>query len=233
MALIATRRSRAEIHRRTTTTVGSPARVVRLARAGVLILAGLLALGRHSAAAMPLQQAQLGPGGAPGIVKSVAFAPLTSDDAITVRTLDDTTLNVDLKARFEVALLNSGRAVAPGAPLRLDFVSQVIRGEFKAAGGTLGSFEGNTRDGARVQLNLWSSSRDSLLGGQRSKATRRANVFHISADLRDTRSGRVIWRGDAFCALPGPEVDEVAPSLVAPLVGSLGQTVTGEPFEIE
>lgn len=179
------------------------------------------------------QVAQLGPGGAPGIVKSVAFVPLTASDAIMVRAFDDTALNLDLKARFETALTNSGRTVSLKAPLRLDFESEVIRGEIKAAGGTLGSFEGNTREGARVVLNLWSSSQDSLLGGQRTEEVRKANVFHINASLRDTRSGRVIWQGDAYCALRGFEAESVAVSLVAPLVGSLGRTVTGEPFEIE
>jgi len=232
MALIATIIRRAAYHRRTAKTIASPLHVAALACVKSLILTGFLAAA-HPAASMPAQVAQLGPGGAPGIVKSVAFTPLAAEDAIVVRAFDDTALNMDLKARLEIALANSGRSVAPEAPLRLDFESEVIRGELKAAGGTLGAFEGNTREGARVQLNLWSSSQDSLLGGQRTEEVRKANVLHVNASLRDTRSGRVIWQGDAFCALPGPDVEPVAASMVAPLVDSLGRTVTGEPFEIE
>jgi len=230
MALTATRRDRTDRHRRIVRPLDSPPPGRALARVCPLTLAGLLVA---AVPAAPAQAAQLGSRGAPGVVKSVALAPLAGEDAITVRAMDDTALNGDLAIRIAAAITASGRIVTADAPLRLDFRSEVIRGTFETADGTLGAFEGNTWDGARVVLNLWSSSRDSLLGGPRAEAVRGASVFHIRATLRDARSGRVVWRGDAFCVLPSPDIDKVAAASVAPLVASLGRTIAGEPFEID
>lgn len=199
---------------------------------GGLILAGP---GIGAAGADPRIEAltaQLGPGGAPGVVKTVAYAPLPPGLAITVKPFDDNDLNLAVKRRFEQELGRISRPVSETAVLVLSFETRVVEGEFSGRPGTMGRFEGGT-GGARVELNVWSSTKDSLLGGRQAAGARRGNVFHMNVVLRDRRSAKTLWQGDAYSAMPTGDTPRIARSMVRPLVTSLGRTVEGEPFEIE
>ena len=105
---------------------------------------------------------------------------------------------------------------------------------FERHAALLGRLEAGSDTGVDFRLNFWSSSQDSLLGGRQSKGeTRAANVFHMNAVLRDRRSGKVLWQGDAYSEMIVPDEPRIARSMVRPLVTNLGRTVKGEPFELE
>ncbi|MFQ5773283.1 MAG: hypothetical protein ACE5GS_02085 [Kiloniellaceae bacterium] len=196
------------------------------------VLAGAIA-GRALAEYPPeMRLAQLGPGGAPGIVNAVAFAPVAPGLAIAVKPFDDNELNLAIQQRLEDELRGVSRPISDDAVLGLWFETEVIQGRFPGAAGDLGRFEGGS-SGVRFELNIWSSSRDSILGGRRKGEPRRANVFHINAILRDGRSGKTLWQGDAFCEMLTPDTLRIARSMIRPLVAGLGRTVKGEPFDIE
>lgn len=186
------------------------------------------------AVALPVMAwAQLGPGGAPGIVNATAFAQVTPGLSVTVVPYDDSELNLAVKARFEEELRRTSRTVSDRAVLRLSFGTQVIQGRFSGDGPSLGRFEGDSERGVHFELNIWSSTKDSVLGGRQKRDSRKANVFHINAELRDERTGKVLWQADAFCEMLTPDRLRIASSMVRPLVANMGRTAKGAPFDIK
>lgn len=181
-----------------------------------------------------LQTAQLAPNGAPGIINSVSFAPVDRQAPIAVRPLDDNKVNLELKRRIDGALRQAGYAVSDyTATTELSFETEVIEGRFSGDGRNLGRFEGSSDRGVNFQINVWSSTKDSVLGGRQKKADRRANVFHMNAVLRNRESGRVLWQADAFCEMLTTDTGRIAASMVAPLVRNLGRSAEREAFDIE
>ena len=204
-----------------------------LAGAVALVALGPGALGAGTAGSA-LQLAQLAADGAPGIVTAVALGPLPDGQPIAVTPFADDDLSLSVKARFEAALRAAGWPVSGTAPLTLSFDSEMIAGRFTRAEANMGRFEASD-DGVQVNLNVWSSSQDSLLGGRQKAGTpvRKVNLFHMNVVLRDRESGKTLWQGDAYCEMLIADQARIAGSMVAPLTASLGRSVTGQPFDIE
>jgi hypothetical protein len=199
---------------------------------GLVLVLALAAGG--AAAAQGAQLAQLGPNGAPGIINSVDFRPVEPLAEVTVRPLDDSKESLEIKRRFDAALRQSGYKVSDyTADTELSFETAVIEGRFSDGGRNIGRFEGSSDRGVNFQLNLWSSTEDSVLGGRQKRDSRQANVFHMNAVLRDRASGRILWQADAFCEMLTPDTGRIAASMIPPLVESIGQTVKGRPFDIQ
>ena len=198
----------------------------------------LVALGAASAGAAELapadQVAQLAPNGAPGVLNTRTFGDLPADRSIMVTPYGDDDLSLSIKTRFEEALRDAGRPVAASAPLTLSFESKVIEGQFSRTEANMGRFEASD-EGVQLNLNIWSSSQDSLLGGrQKAEApSRKVNLMHMNAVLQDRESGKTLWQGDAYCELLTANQARIAGSMVAPLIASLGRTVQAQPFDIE
>lgn len=210
-------------------------------RSLLLLAIGVAALVSHGAEpasgatrAAARQLAQLAPNGAPGIVNAVALAPVAPDRPVAVTPFDDDDLSLAIKARFEDELRRLGRPVAESAPLALSFETRVIEGRFSRTAGNMGRFEGGS-DGLRLDLNIWSTTQDSLLGGQRTgeSETRQANLLHMNAVLRDRDTGRTLWQGDAYCEMLTADTLRIAASMVGPLVANLGRSARQRPFDIE
>ena len=180
------------------------------------------------------QLAQLAPNGAPGIVNAVALVPVAPDRPIAVTPFDDDDLSLAVKTRFEDELRRLGRPVSDSASLTLSFETRVIEGRFSRTEGNMGRFEGGS-DGLRLDLNIWSSTQDSLLGGDRTgkSESRQANLLHMNVVLRDRGTGRTLWQGDAYCEMLTTDTLRIAASMVGPLVASLGRSVRQRPFDIE
>jgi hypothetical protein len=203
--------------------------------AGALML---MALGPGSAGAgnlePRLQLAQLAANGAPGIVTTVAFGDLPDGQPVAVTPFADDDLSLSVKARFEVALRAAGRPVSDSAPLTLSFDTKMIEGRWSRAEANLGRIEANDAD-AQLNLNIWSSSQDSLLGGRQKAGapSHKVNLFHMNVVLHDRETGKTLWQGDAYCEMLTADQARIAGSMVAPLIASLGRSVTGQPFDIE
>ena len=180
------------------------------------------------------QYAQLAANGAPGIVTALALGEVPPERPIAVTPFADDDLSMAVKARFEEALRGIGRGVADSAPMRLSFEIELIRGRFSRAEGSLGRFEADSGD-VRLNLNVWSSSQDSLLGGRQTGTaeSRRANLLHMNAVLRDRDTGKILWQGDAYCEMLSADEARIANSMVVPLTANLGRSVEAQPFDIE
>ncbi len=204
-----------------------------LAGAVALIALGPGAHGAGASESAP-QLAQLAANGAPGIVTTVALGPLPDGQPIAVTPFADDDLSLSVKARFEVALRAAGWPVSDTAPLTLSFDSEMIAGRFTRAEANMGRFEASD-EGVQLNLNIWSSSQDSLLGGRQKAGapSRRVNLFHMNVVLRGREAGKTLWQGDAYCEMLTADPARIAGSMVAPLTASLGRSVKGQPFDIE
>jgi hypothetical protein len=206
------------------------ARAVALSAA--LALGQIAAVPTVTAAPMKAQVSQAVESDAPGVVKTLSLVPLAPESSVAVRPFDDSDANLMIKRRFEEELAEARRPLSDDARLVLSFETAVLEGRFPKDGGTLGSLQAGSQE-TRLDLNVWSTTKDSVLGGRQARDPRRANVVHMNAVLRDTRSGKTVWQGDAYSKLIGGDALRVARSMVRPLVANLGRTVTNEPFEIE
>lgn len=171
----------------------------------------------------------------PGILTTQVFKKPPEEPTISVSPYDDSDLNLQLKADFETQLAaqNRGRVESEArADYLLLFESGIVPADAVPRGPSLGSAR-VTEGGAEVNVNVWSSNQDSVLGGRQEQKDVASSVFHINAVLRERGSGTVAWQGDAYYRLVEPETERVARALVAPLVEKIGQSVDRESFEIE
>lgn len=181
-------------------------------------------------------------GAAPGSVSSVLFHDLPEGLPIEVATFDDTDTNLEIQARFAEELEKSGYLVAENAPLELSFTSEVIQADLRQRSGTLGRIGASTEadrgtrgsdTGVDLEVNVWSSTKDSVLGGiQPQGGSGRQAQLHINALLRDRDSGQVLWQGDAFSAMVMSDERRLAGAMVKPLVDAFGRSVKDEPFQV-
>lgn len=174
-------------------------------------------------------------GNKPGLLVTRVFKKPPEKLTVSVTPYDDSDLNLRLKQDFEAQLAAQDRArveTASGAAYLLLFETEVVPADAVPRGPSLGAAN-VTESGVDVNVNVWSSSKDSVLGGRQQDGDVGSNVFHINAVLRDRGSGDVTWQGDAYYELSGPASERVARGMVAPLVQKLGQSVAHEAFAIE
>ena len=130
---------------------------------------------------------------------------------VSVAPYDDSDLNLKLKADFEAALTTrwqaAVRAEAAAAYLLL-FEAEVVPANLAPPPPSLGSARVSD-GGAEVSVNVWSTSKDSVLGGRQQAPEAGSNVFHIDAVLRKRATGEVAWQGDAYYVLREPEPERV------------------------
>lgn len=172
---------------------------------------------------------------APGMVTARTFRAPPAGFSVAVSPYDDSELNLTLKADFESSLAERWQArVAEeaAAGFLLLFESEVVPANLAPRPPSLGSAR-VSGGGAEVNVNVWSSTQDSVLGGRQEAPEAGSNVFHINAVLRDRRSGEVAWQGDAYYVLREPESERVARALVPPLVDRIGQSVVREPLDFD
>jgi len=181
--------------------------------------------------------------GAPGRVNSVSYKSMPEGFPILVSTYDNTEINVEILDQMTQALQQRGYLVAEDAPLELAFESQTLGVGVADPAPSLGSISGGTGHitgnegsamGVEATINLWSSSKDSVLGGRKqSDLATKPTRFHINATLRYRDTGQVVWQGDALCEVVTRDQSRLVRAMVGPLVDSLGETVEAEPFTVQ
>jgi hypothetical protein len=85
-----------------------------------------------------------------------------------------------------------------------------------------------------IRVNVWSSSRDSLLQGRVPGSERASKPRYVlSAILSDSETGQQLWRGES--AIDGATVSDLATfrHMVPALLGYLGRDARGEKFWID
>src|SRR3546814_19591380 len=96
------------------------------------------------------------------------------------------------------------------AAFLLLFESEVVPADMAPPPPSLGSarLDGG---GAQVNVTVWPSSQDSLLGGRQATNQAGTDVFHTHAVLLDRRRAGVAWQGDAHYVLHGPGTARLPP----------------------
>ena len=86
-----------------------------------------------------------------------------------------------------------------------------------------------------LNLDVGSWGQDRLFGGGRRAGarSRKVNLFHMSVVLRDRETGKTRLQGEAYCEMLTADPARIAGAMVAPLIASLGRSVTAQPFDIE
>jgi len=199
---------------------------------GLVALVLLPAVGRAQEAA----PAEVAASPTSGFVTARTLGKSPDNPLVFVSPYDDSELNLKLKADFESRLAETGKARLAAkenaASYLLLFETEVMAADQAQRQPSLGTARAD-QESAEVNVNVWSTTQDSVLGGRQAGPPPGSSVFHINAVLRDQKSGEVVWQGDAYYVLREPETERVARGLVSPLVTRLGETVAREPIEIE
>jgi len=172
---------------------------------------------------------------APGMLTTHSIKKAPETLTVSVSPYDDSDLNLLLKKDFESLLTaRDGVSIEPEAKagFLLLFEAKVVPSEDAPYRPSLGSLNAGS-SGVDVNVNVWSNTQDSVLGGRQPAPEVGSNLFHINAILRHRSGGEVIWQGDVYYVLSGPETERIARAIVAPLVEKIGQTVALEPFKID
>jgi hypothetical protein len=181
-------------------------------------------------------------GGAAGSVSSTLFHRLPEGFPVEVIGFDDSELNVGIRERFIEELSKAGYLTAEDAPLELSFETEVITGSLPSAKPSLGRIgasseaeagDRGSRTGVDVEINVWSNTQDSVLGGRKPESGGSETLYRLTAQLRDRDTGRVLWQGEAVCEMTTADRGRLARAMVPPLVGTYGQSVKGHAFRLE
>lgn len=207
-------------------------------RCAAIAAAALLVAGPLPAAEGQLAQASAGA----GRVNSTLYHQLPEGFPVEVIVFDDNELNVDIRDRFTEELAKAGHLSAVDAPLELSFETEVVTGSIATHKPSLGRIGGSSeeevgnrgsRSGVDVEINVWSNTQDSVLGGRKSESTSRETLYRLVAQLRDRATGRVLWRGEAVCTMVTSDQKRLARSMVPPLVGAYGASVKDQAFNLD
>ncbi|MGQ0662972.1 MAG: hypothetical protein ACT4P2_05190 [Pseudomonadota bacterium] len=169
----------------------------------------------------------------PGQLRSTAYADMPAGLAIAVRPLDNSPTNLRLKSSFISALGRRALGVKePPARLVLNFETEVQQTGRRADGPSLGEVRGDRHD-QEVRLNVWSTTRDSLLLGRQSQGTGATGVRYVLTATLDESGGRRLWQGEVSYDGGPPDEFSALSALVPILVDEIGNTVRHRGFRLE
>src|SRR3546814_10358904 len=114
-----------------------------------------------------------------------------------VDVLDDSDLNLRLRDTIAAALRQRGWQPAGQGRYVLLFQTQEIHS--LSGDGGIGELSVSTGEGIRMHMNLWSSTRESLLANRSGTGRKSVSLLRLDMTLRDgADAGRVVWQGQSF-----------------------------------
>ncbi len=194
--------------------------------------AGLLAVGICLVpGAIQSAWAQTASGGL-GVVHAVSYREVPNPLSLSITLFDDSNLDLRIRDQMVASLERAKYSLGDDPLFELELSSGVRSGSFSAANPSLGRLSSNMDD-SRFEMNIWSSSLDSILGGRHSDRERRTlSSFEIQATLRERSLGEVVWEGRAIVEAERSQVEPYVPRMVESLVKSLGRTVRDGTFPV-
>jgi hypothetical protein len=224
---------------------------------GRLAVVSLLIFACAAAVAGPAHAA-----GSPGVIRAQSFATAPADQTIVIRPQDDSDDNLELgRVIARTMEVKGAKPVTSGGRLLLTFATAIVPADEGGAGNTLGDTAAGETAGRVVQsdqaqinspeppvppslgkqildseirINVWSTSRDSLLQGRQPGSERASTPRYIlSAILFDAETGQQLWRGESV--LDGASVNDLATfkQMVRPLLGYYGHNARDEQFWVD
>lgn len=187
-------------------------------RAGVIVIGLFLIPGAIQSA-----WAQGAP--AAGELHAVSYREVPDPLSLSITLFDDSDLDLKIRDEMAAALEKAKHKLRPDAPFELELTSEVRTSRGGGDEGNLGRVTSD-QDDTRIEMNIWSSSQDSVLGGRYSGGGGRgATTFEIHAALRERSLGEVVWDGRAIVEAERDRVEPYVAQMVESLVDSLGKTV--------
>jgi hypothetical protein len=177
---------------------------------------------------------------AQGYLNAFACGTLPQPVRIHVEVMDNTDENLKLKDLLERRLRSNGVVLSEAATLVLSLEAAVSRQATRLKPGDMvdvriGRDEPNLgQEGyARVHMNIWSTTRDSLLTGRRSTVEEEGfDLVRLRASLNSREDGRCLWQGEIVHELGGEAPYRFAPKLIPLLADSLGKAVSRKPVHV-
>lgn len=208
-----------------------------MVRIGALVAASLLI-------SMPFAWAE-GSNRATGTVSARAYQTLAPGSAIVVVPAKDSDQSQRLKEAIQASLRARGYQVADDAPLVLEFYgSEVTRGQvserLEAPPGGLGRGDHSTLvpdARSRISTGILSTISDGLFRSKGaetppSQTPPPPRQVYLSISLDNRPAAARVWQGSASGELRGDDSFASTEALVPFLVNTLGQTVSGQVFEL-
>ena len=190
---------------------------VALLVVGLFILPGVL----HSAWAQIAAQQE-------GVVHAVSYREVPDRLAVVIQLYDDTDLDLQIREQMIAALRQSDHSITEDALFELSLSSETQVATYQERQSSLGELSSED-GGLDVQMNVWSTTHDSLLQGRRNQLRRPGvNTFEIVATLRERTLGSVVWEGRAIVRTDRANAEQLVRPMVDSLVANLGKTVRGD-----
>jgi hypothetical protein len=173
-----------------------------------------------------------------GVLNAVSYLPLPRGAAIAVRPLDDTDDNLILQHEFEQRLRAQGYVVSADAALVLTFETRNEIGAWSDAGQRrpLELKQSRAASGIQdpqVQLNLYDSSRGGVFNEGRGRtAITTPGRYRLDASIDDRTNGQRLWQGWSVADLGAFDSLQLTRAMVPAIVGSVGQTLKRQPFDL-
>lgn len=152
-----------------------------------------------------------------GRVLSLICGELPEDAAFDVAPFGHSDLDLEMARAFAAELRKLKREVKPGERFEMTLESQITRGVIEGQERSLGRLRIKNR-GVEVQFNIWSSTKDSLIVRRRREEARETTYLIVTARLRDRKTGRGLWTGEATGELRGATPRAVGQALMPALV---------------
>lgn len=141
---------------------------------------------------------------------------------------DDADLYQSVDRPLRAALAKAGHAVSEAGPIDLYYTITEAPVAIRRSGPSLGTLEvDTTRSGQRalLLLNVWSTRKDSILGGRKNKSGSQFSTYlFMSFEVNDKDSGRCLWRGEGGTELAG-DPKALTALITETVMDHLGQAV--------
>ncbi len=162
------------------------------------------------------------------VVSTRVCDPIPAGAGVSISAADDADLYRSVDKPLRAALTKAGHAESAAGPMELYYTITEAPVALRRSGPSLGTLEvDTTRSGQRalLLLNVWSTRKDSILGGRKSQSGSQFSTYiFMSFEVNDKESGRCLWRGEGGTALVGdPKVLTVL--ITETVMDHLGQAV--------
>ena len=160
--------------------------------------------------------------GQQGELQAVSYREVSDRLSLSIILYDDTDLDLEIRDQMVAALEAAKHSVGVGPLFELELTSEFRPAALARRQPSLGELSSADGD-VELQMNVWSTTQDSLIGGRQSEVGRRSgSMFEISAILREKSGSDVIWEGHAIVGSEREQAELFVPRMVEALVQNIG-----------
>ncbi len=166
-----------------------------------------------------------------GVFRAVCYKEITDRVSLRVELYNDADLDLLIHSQIVDALRRANHTIDVNPMFELSFRTHFHTAHFRKRNPTLGEL--SVGDGIDLEMNIWSSTRDSVVTGRQDGTGYTGHTdFEIHATLRELSLGQVVWGGHATALVNRSDAEHVMPSMVDVLVMNIGRTVREERFPL-